>query len=68
MELVQKSYQHCFSALQEELDFSDGEFSQASQLTENVVRLRVVQDTFKHMMTESALELHRAGLKTAPLA
>ena len=32
-------------------------------VTENVVRLRVVNDDFKPMMTASIQELHRAGLK-----
>jgi len=34
-----------------------------SSQSRNVVRLRIVQDTFKQMMTNSVLELRRSGLK-----
>ena len=49
-------------ALQQELAVSDDEGSQFSSLTENVVRLRVVNKDFKAMMVNSVSELRRAGL------
>ena len=48
--------------MQQELAVSDDEGSQFSSLTENVVRLRVVNKDFKAMMVNSVSELRRAGL------
>ena len=51
------------SALQDEIDISDDEQSQEMLSTENVVRVRVLREEFKPMMTTSIRELRRAGLK-----
>ena len=51
------------SALQDEIDISDDEQSQEMLSTENVVRVRVVREEFKPMMTTSIRELRRPGLK-----
>lgn len=48
--------------LQEELAVSSDEGSQFSSPTENVVRLRVVDETFKAMMVISVSMLCQAGL------
>ena len=52
-------------ALQDEIDVStDGEEdSEDSSVTENVVRLEVLHDDFKPMLSTSIQELRRAGLK-----
>ena len=52
-------------ALQDEIDVSsDGEEdSEDSSVTENVVRLQVLHDDFKPMLSTSIQELRRAGLK-----
>ena len=51
------------SALQDEIDICDDEQSQEMLSTENVVRVRVLREEFKPMMTTSIRELRRAGLK-----
>lgn len=51
-----------YRALQEELHVDIPEEYQESALTENVVRLRVVLESFQTMMTASVSELRRAGL------
>ena len=51
------------SALQDDTDISDDEQSQEMLSTENVVRVRVLREEFKPMMTTSIRELRRAGLK-----
>ena len=51
------------SALQDEIDISDDEQSQEMLSTENVVRVRVLREEFKPMMTTSIWELRRPGLK-----
>ena len=52
------------SALQDEIDISDDEQSQEMLSTENVVRVQVLREEFKPMMTTSVRELRRAGLST----
>ena len=51
------------SALQDDTDTSDDEQSQEMLSTENVVRVQVLREEFKPMMTTSIRELRRAGLK-----
>ena len=51
------------SALRDEIDISGDEQSQEMLSTENVVRVRVLREEFKPMMTTSIRELRRAGLK-----
>ena len=55
----------CFvdSASQDEINISDGKQSQEILSTENVLRVRVLREEFKPMMTTSIRELRRAGLK-----
>ena len=55
----------CDRAIQDEIDVSsDGEEdSEDSSVTENVVRLQVLHDDFKPIMSTSIQELRRAGLK-----
>ena len=52
------------SALQDEIDISDDEQSQEMLSAENVVRVQVLREEFKPMMTTSVRELRRAGLST----
>ena len=49
------------SALQDELDMNSQSQDQSAP-SENVVRLRVVLENFKPMMTSTVKELRRAGL------
>ena len=52
------------SALQDEIDISDDEQSQEMLSAKNVVRVQVLREEFKPMMTTSVRELRRAGLST----
>ena len=52
------------SALQDEIDISDDEQSQEMLSAKNMVRVQVLREEFKPMMTTSVRELRRAGLST----
>ena len=52
------------SVLQDEIDICDDEQSQEMLSAENVVRVQVLREEFKPMMTTSVWELRRAGLST----